>query len=215
MSIERTLPRPLPRRFFNRSPIEVAKDLLGHALVRHWQGQWLMGRIVEVEAYLGEQDEAAHAFAGCTPRNAVLFGPPGRAYVYQIYGLHWCLNVSTLPAGTAGGVLFRALEPIEGVETMLQLAPLAAGHRSTAQLLRGPGRLARALAITRACNDLDLTRRGELYLAEMEDDRRAIAVTPRVGITRSQHLPLRFYLQPSAAVSSPRGPVLQVIARGE
>jgi DNA-3-methyladenine glycosylase len=181
--------------------------------VRHWQGNWLTGRIVEVEAYLGEDDEAAHAFAGCTPRNAVLFGPPGHAYVYQIYGLHWCLNVSTLPAGTAGGVLFRALEPLAGVETMLQLAPLAAGHRGPVQLLRGPGRLARALAITRACNGLDLTRRGELYLAEGEDDPRPIVVTPRVGIRRSRHLPLRFYLQSSPAVSPPRGPVLQVIAR--
>lgn len=215
MVTERTLPRPLPRRFFNRSPVDVARDLLGHLLVRHWQEYWLIGRIVEVEAYLGESDEAAHAFAGCTPRNAVLFGPPGHAYVYRSYGLHWCLNVSTLPRGTAGGVLFRALEPLEGLETMLQLAPLAAGHRGTAQLLRGPGRLARALEITRACNDLDLTCRGALYLAEGAHDPRSIAVTPRVGITRSRHLPLRFYLQPSAAVSSPRGPVLQVIARGE
>lgn len=215
MSTERRLPQPLPRQFFNRSPIEVAQDLLGQALVRHWQGNWLMGRIVEVEAYLGEDDEAAHAFAGCTPRNAVLFGPPGHAYVYQIYGLHWCLNVSTLPKGTAGGVLFRALEPMQGVESMLQLAPLAAGHRGTAQLLRGPGRLARALAITRDCNGLDLTRRGELYLAEAEKDPRPIAVTPRVGISRAQQLPLRFYLQPSPAVSSPRGPVLKVISREE
>ncbi len=174
-----------------------------------------MGRIVEVEAYLGESDEAAHSFAGCTARNAVLFGPPGHAYVYRSYGLHWCLNVSTLPAGTAGGVLFRALEPLEGLEAMLQLAPLAAGHRGTGQLLRGPGRLARALDITRACNGLDLTRRGALYLAEGEGDPRSIAVTPRVGITRSRQMPLRFYLQPSVAVSSPRGPVLQVMTRGE
>lgn len=211
MPTAQNLPKPLPRAFFNRSPIAVAKDLLGKAVVRHWQGHWLAGRVVEVEAYLGEGDQAAHAFAGCTPRNAVLFGPPGRAYVYQSYGLHWCLNVSTLPAGTAGGVLFRALEPIRGVEEMLQLAPLAAGHRNTSQLLRGPGRLARAMAITRACNDTDLTRRGDLYLAEAEDDLRSIVVTPRVGITRSMDLPLRYYLQSSPAVSYPRGPVLEVI----
>src|SRR5487761_723589 len=109
--------KPLPASFFNRNPSVVARSLLGKVLLRH--GRSLrVGRIVETEAYLGAGDAAAHAAAGETERNAVLFGPPGRAYVYLSYGLHYCLNVSCLPAGDAGCVLLRAVEPLAGIAAM-------------------------------------------------------------------------------------------------
>ena len=110
--------RPLPRAFFSRDPRRVARDLLGKVLVR--KAPRLTARIVEVEAYLGASDPAAHSAAGKTARNAVLFGPPGYAYIYFIYGNHYCLNVSCEPDGEAGGVLFRAVEPLTGVEGMAE-----------------------------------------------------------------------------------------------
>src|SRR5437879_7100927 len=112
------LGQPLPREFYARDPREVSRDLLGKILFRRDDTSLRAGRIVEVEAYLGDDDPAAHAAAGKTLRNAVLFGPPGHSYVYFIYGNHYCFNVSCLPAGTAGGVVFRALDPLLGVEAM-------------------------------------------------------------------------------------------------
>jgi len=109
--------RRLKRKFYDRDPREVSRDLLGKLLVRNESNQVISGRIVEVEAYLSD-DPAAHSAAGRTARNDVLFGPPGRAYVYFIYGNHWCFNVSCLPDGIAGGVLFRAIEPVDGIELM-------------------------------------------------------------------------------------------------
>src|SRR6266849_3357390 len=108
----------LARSFYDRDPRLVGPDLLGKILVRRRGRKLLTGRIVEVEAYLGADDPAAHAFIGRTPRNAVLFGPPGHAYVYFIYGNHFCLNASCLPDGVPGGILFRAVEPIGGIEQM-------------------------------------------------------------------------------------------------
>src|SRR5438067_7523874 len=110
--------KPLARSFFNRDPRQVARALLGKLLVRGSGSRVRAGRIVEVEAYLGAADAAAHAASGETARNAVLFGPPGHAYVYLNYGLHYCLNVSCMPAGQAGCVLFRALEPLAGISKM-------------------------------------------------------------------------------------------------
>src|SRR4029077_15435802 len=144
-----TLPRPVPRRFYQRDPRLVAPELLGKVLLRRWRGKLLAGRIVELEAYLGAEDPAAHAAAGKTARNAVLFGPPGHAYVYFIYGNHWCLNVSCMKTGEAGGRLFRALEPLTGPPTMARLrgielpsAPLAdVPLRTLRMLTTGPGRL--------------------------------------------------------------------------
>ncbi len=104
----------LPREFFNRDPVTVGRELLGKLLIRREGRTLLAGRIVEDEAYLGVEDPAAHTYSGRTPRNAVLFGPPGHAYVYFIYGNHYCLNVSCLPDGEAGGVLLRAMEPVYG-----------------------------------------------------------------------------------------------------
>src|SRR6202790_5245708 len=136
----------LKEEFYNRDPRRVARALLGKLLIRKWPGRILAGRIVETEAYLGEDDAAAHTYSGRTPRNAVLFGPPGHAYVYFIYGNHYCLNVSCLPDGEAGGVLLRAMEPVYGQDTMSQARGLALpGVPRPAQLRMissGPGRMA-------------------------------------------------------------------------
>jgi DNA-3-methyladenine glycosylase len=161
--------------------VEVARDLLGKVL-RHGGAA---GRIVETEAYLGAGDAAAHSAAGVTPRTRVLFGPPGHAYVYLSYGVHNCLNIVAEPEGTAGCVLIRALEPLEGVEL-----PAI-----------GPGRLTRALGITLKHNGADVTH-GPLRIEEPEcGEAFKIAVTPRIGITKSASLPLRFFIEGNRYVS--------------
>ena len=191
--------RILPRAFYNRSPEVVASDLLGKLLVRHLDGQRLSGRISEVEAYLGLDDPASHAFTGKTARNAVLFGPPGVAYVYMIYGMHYCLNVSCLPDGVAGGVLFRAILPVEGVQTMAQLRGLSP-TASPKQLTGGPGRLCEAMGITRDnVNSLDFTKSSSTL--QIRDDGfvpRKILTTARIGIRKAADLPLRFLLEADA-----------------
>ena len=116
----------LPRAFFNRDPATVAREMLGKLLIRREGRTLLAGRVVENEAYLGADDPAAHAFAGQTARNAVLFGPPGHAYVYFIYGNHYCLNVSCMPEGRGEGVLFRAMEPVFGIAAMARARGIAA-----------------------------------------------------------------------------------------
>ena len=188
------MPRTLlPRSFYNRSPELVARDLLGKIISHRYRGERLAGRIVEVEAYLGLTDPASHAFIGKTPRNAVLFGPPGVAYVYFIYGMHYCLNVSCLPDGEPGGVLFRALLPMEGLQTMARLRGLTADAKPQ-QLTGGPGRLCEALGISReAINGIDLTRKSsQLGIFDDGSHPPNIEVTPRIGLTKAADRPLRF-----------------------
>src|SRR5208337_908789 len=142
--------RLLKPDFFNRDPRRVARALLGKLLIRKTPRGIRAGRIVETEAYLGQGDAAAHAAAGRTARNAVLFGPPGRAYVYFIYGNHYCLNVSCLPDGVPGGVLFRALEPVAGIQQMAKARGIELARESDVKKISsGPGRLSEALGITR------------------------------------------------------------------
>jgi DNA-3-methyladenine glycosylase len=197
----------LPRDFYDRDPRPVSRDLLGKVLVRRDGRKVLAGRIVEVEAYLGEDDPAAHSAAGRTARNAVLFGPPGHAYIYFIYGNHFCLNVSTLPDGIAGGVLFRALEPLEGIEQMALARDLeihaAADLKS---LTSGPGRLAEAFSITRERdNGKDLTRKtSDLWIADDGYRPERILETKRIGITRAAELPLRYFIAGNEFVSGPK-----------
>src|SRR6266567_5814813 len=149
--------KPLPRAFYNRDPRSVGRDLLGKVLVRRQGRKLRAARIVEIEAYLGQGDPAAHAACGRTPRNAVLFGPPGHAYVYFIYGNHYCLNISCLPDGIAGCVLVRALEPLIGVSEMFKLRGIAEDS-DLRRLTSGPGRMAAAFGITRERdNGKDLT----------------------------------------------------------
>jgi DNA-3-methyladenine glycosylase len=194
--------RVLPRRFYLRSPDLIGRDLLGKLLTRKFKGEWLTGRIVETEAYFGQDDPAAHAFAGKTPRNAVLFGPPGVAYVYFIYGMYSCLNVSCQPEGQAGCVLIRALEPVAGLETMAKLRGLPPIAKPRL-LASGPGRLCQALGITRAGqNGLDVTD-SESELQVVDDGFRpmSIAVTPRIGITKAADRPHRFVIEANDFVS--------------
>ena len=195
---------PLPRAFFARSPRRVARELLGKLLIRDLGELRLAGRIVEVEAYLGESDPAAHAAAGNTARTSILFGPPGYAYVYFIYGNHYCLNVSCEPEGKAGSVLFRALEPLQGIEEMARARNVKlGGSRDLPRLTSGPGRLAQAFGITRARdNGADLTSPGSgLWIAEDDFRPKNIRITPRIGITLAAEQPLRYILAGNAFVS--------------
>ena len=200
----------LPREFYNRDARVVAKDLLGKILVRRVNRRVLAGRIVEDEAYLGQSDAAAHAAAGKTARNAVLFGPPGHAYVYFIYGNHYCLNVSCLPEGNAGCVLIRALEPLAGIEQMVRLRELRfAGIPQRAGELRlltsGPGRLCQAMAINREHdNGADVTGRSTLYIVDDGFVPERVASTPRVGITKAADEKLRYVISGNPFVSGKR-----------
>ena len=199
--------KPLARRFFDRDPRAVARDLLGKVLVRSGPGVETAGRIVETEAYLGADDAAAHAAAGKTARNLVLWGPPGHAYVYFIYGNHFCLNVSCLPDGVAGCVLFRALEPLAGVDEMAANRGLVLPLNRTLRLLTsGPGRLCEAMAITRPRdNGADMTSSASgLWIADDGYRTRKIVVTRRVGITKSAAAPLRFFIAGNDFVSGPK-----------
>jgi DNA-3-methyladenine glycosylase len=197
----------LQRSFFNRDPRIVARELLGKLIVRREDRKQLLGRIVEAEAYLGAGDLAAHAAAGNTARNSVLWGPPGHAYVYFIYGVHYCLNISCLPAGEAGCILIRALEPVSGIREMAEARGLADLDLTSARELRkltsGPGKLCEALGITRPRdNDKDMVS-PESDLQVMSDGFRIadVAVTPRIGITKSAELPLRYVIAGNAFIS--------------
>ena len=197
----------VPRAFYNRDPRKVCEELLGKVLVRRERKTILAGRIVEVEAYLGMGDPAAHSACGRTARNAVLFGPPGYAYVYFIYGNYYCLNVSCLPDGVAGGILFRALEPLEGVERMARLRRVEVkGPRDFRQLSTGPGRLAEAFGITRhRDNGKDLTdARSDLFIADDGYPAKDVLATARIGITRATDLPLRYVISDSQFLSGPK-----------
>jgi DNA-3-methyladenine glycosylase len=194
----------LSREFYDRDPRRVSHELLGKVLVRRERHKLLAGRIVEVEAYLGEGDAAAHSFAGRTARNAVLFGPPGYAYVYFIYGNHYCLNVSCLPDGVAGGILFRAVEPLDGVERMARSRNVSLeSARDLKKLTSGPGRLAEAFGITRERdNGKDLTStRSDLFIADDGYRVGRVLTTPRIGITKAAGLPLRYLIAGNVFVS--------------
>jgi len=179
----------LPREFFNRDPVTIARELLGKLLIRRVGRKLLAGRVVEDEAYLGANDPAAHAYTGRTARNAVLFGPPGHAYVYFIYGMYFCMNVVTEPAGKAAAVLLRALEPVKNVERAC-----------------GPGLLCRALRIDRHLNGHDLLS-DDLFLAEPEENAPvSIVKRPRVGVDyagRWARRHLRFYIKGNPCISRP------------
>jgi DNA-3-methyladenine glycosylase len=187
--------RILPRSFYARPTVEVARTLLGKVLVHGATA----GIIVETEAYLGGGDDlAAHTARGVTARTRIIFGAPGHAYVYLIYGMYECLNLVSEPEGKPGCVLIRALEPIAGIELMRKRRPKA---RGVGDLASGPGKLTIAMGITRAQNGADVTR-GSLVVREpRQDSQFDILVTPRIGITKCADLPLRFLI---AAENPPR-----------
>jgi DNA-3-methyladenine glycosylase len=184
----------LPRSFYNRHTVEVARQLLGKILVH---GR-IAGTIVETEAYLGGDDLAAHSARGITDRTRVIFGPPGHAYVYFIYGMHECLNIVAEPAGQPGCVLIRAAEPLAGIGAMKRRRP---NVRSVQKLASGPGNLTRVFGITREQNGADVTR-GSLTVRQWKQEPEfAIEVTPRIGIRCCADWPLRFVMAGKAAVS--------------
>lgn len=185
--------RILPRAFYNRPTRVVARDLLGKVIV-HGDAA---GRIVETEAYLGLKDAAAHASRGLTPRTKVLFGPPGHAYVYFIYGMHCCLNLVAEAEGSPGCVLIRALEPLCGLDDMRRRR----GVERIEALASGPGKLTVAMGIGLALNGADVTA-GEFTVRECPTPEPVtIATGPRIGITKAAHWPLRFWLKGSRFVS--------------
>ena len=197
---------PLTRAFFDRPSPEVARDLLGAFLVhRLGDGTRLAGRIVEVEAYIGDgSDPGSHAHRGPTPRNRSMFGPPGRLYVYTSYGMHTCANVVCEARGRGAAVLLRALEPCEGIERMRALRGLSE-HAPLRAIASGPGRLAQALGIRLADDGRSLLR-GALVLHRPAPGAAPvrIAVSPRVGLTHGATLPYRFFDAGSACVSRAR-----------
>ena len=203
-----SLRRGLAREFYDRDPRRVGRELLGKVLIRRDGRRLRTARIVEVEAYLGEGDPASHSFAGRTLRNAVLFGPPGHAYIYFIYGNHFCLNVSCLADGVAGGVLFRALEPLTGIEVMARSRGVSiTDARDLRKLTSGPGRLAEAFDITRERdNGKDLTSaRSDLFIADDGYRVRRVLTTRRIGITKAAERTLRYLIGGNEFVSGPKG----------
>lgn len=195
---------PLPCDFYARDPRAVGRGLLGKVLVRRQQRSLLTARIVEVEAYLGEDDPAAHSHSGRTARNFVLFGPPGLTYVYFIYGNHFLFNVSCLPDGQAGGVLFRALEPMSGIAQMAKARGISLAESNDLRALtRGPGRLAEAFGITRERdNEKDLASpTSDLFIADDGFRPQRIEVTARIGITKAAEHPLRYIIAGNKFVS--------------
>ncbi len=184
---------PLAAVFYARPTAEVARRLLGHFLVSEVGGRRTVGRIVETEAYVGPHDAACHAFGRRrTPRTETLYGPPGTAYVYFTYGMHWCLNAVTERRDYPAAVLIRALEPLEGLAVMR----LRRGKVAERALCAGPARLCEALGITGDQNGTSLVR-GAVRILRDRGRRPPVAVTSRVGITRAVDWPLRFVIQGS------------------
>src|SRR5262245_11699892 len=178
----------LPRAFYDRPTLDVARDLVGKVLVHRWRGAVTSGVIVEVEAYIGESDPACHAAPGPTRRNEPLYGPPGHAYVYLNYGIHCLMNVVTEAVGSPAAVLVRALDPLDGITTMRRRRAGTGGGRRGAselrvrELCRGPGNLARAMGITLGANRVDLLA-DRLFVEDHHLPARPISWSPRVGIS--------------------------------
>ena len=189
---------PLPREFYSRDTLVVAKDLLGKYLIRHLNDENIVAKIVEVEAYRGSDDPANHAYKGQTPRNQLMFGKAGFSYVYFTYGKHYCLNVTTEKEGIPGAVLIRAIEIMDGLE----LARQNRKANSLVNLSNGPGKLTEALNITKIHNGLDLTERNELFIRHSEINRsHEITVSRRIGIKAGSEKLWRFYFKDSTFVS--------------
>ena len=194
------------REFFARDTLAVARDLLGACLVRLLDGQRLSGVVVECEAYIGQDDTACHASRGRTRRNEVMFGPPGHAYIYFTYGMHWMLNVVTEAEGFPAAVLLRAIQPMEGIETMRALRKAQESSRADRSLTGGPARLTQALAIDKTLNGADLVAGDCLWLepnASVPDG--SVGRGPRIGVQyaaeKDRLAPWRFWVRDNPYVS--------------
>lgn len=189
----------LPRSFYAADTVDIAQLLLGKLLIHHSPAGLLSARIVETEAYVAVGDEASHAYRGITPRNSVMFGEPGHAYVYFSYGMHYLLNAVTEAPGVAGAVLIRAAEPVSGVAAM-------AANRKNAKhtlLCSGPARLTSAFGIDTSLDRVDLVEGGLLTIGDDGFRRTHIVSGPRIGITRSIDFPWRYYIRGNPHVSRP------------
>jgi len=183
---------PLPREFYAKNVVIVSQNLLGKILVRVDNEKILAGRIVEVEAYDGEDDPASHAYKGMTERNKVMWDFPGKVYVYTIYGIHYCLNIVAEPKGVPAAVLIRALQPLVGIREMMKNRNI----KDVRNLTNGPARLTKALNITKDLNGVDATLKSELYVVrDILGKKFEIGVSTRIGITRGKEKPWRFYIR--------------------
>ena len=203
------MPRPLPRSFYARETLTVARELLGCVLARESGGAILRGRIVEAEAYVGEGDKACHARAGRTPRTDVLYGPPGLAYVYLTYGMHYLLNAVTEPAGRPAAVLIRAVEPLEGLDRMARGRGLSNGASANPHLLAsGPAKLCQAFGLDLRQNRSDLRGPGLWIEAGDPMPDALVATSPRIGCQTAPApwdlMPWRFYERDSPFVTPGR-----------
>jgi DNA-3-methyladenine glycosylase len=200
----RSAPPPPPRRLTRddlpAGTVALSRALIGKLLVRVREGEQLIGRIVETEAYF-PADPASHAFRGETARNRTMFGPALHAYVYFIYGANWCLNITSEAAGIGAAALIRALEPVAGIETMRALRGRE-GVRDR-DLARGPGNLCRALGIGPAFDGADIATGSALWIAD-DGARPEVGVSRRIGITKAADAELRFYARGNPSVSGPR-----------
>ena len=198
MILDLLLPRPLPRSFYTRSALTVARALLGKALIRKVGRRVLLGTIVEVEAYLGARDPASHAYRGKTKRNEVMFREGGYLYVYFTYGMHYCANVVTGEEGIGEAVLIRAVEPIDGAETMLNNRGLTRLDRN---LTNGPAKVCQAFGIGRNDNGTDLLG-DEIYIVEGRPPRKGdVGTSFRIGVSRGAEKRWRFFLKENEWVS--------------
>ena len=189
--------RPLPPDFYDRATEDVARDLLGAVLEHRTAEGVVRGRIVETEAYLGPHDPACHAVAGLTARTRTLHGPPGTAYVYFIYGMHWCFNAVTREQGHGSAVLIRAVEPLSGLELMRRRRGVA----GDVSLTSGPARLCDAFAITRDQNGVRLDRGPLRILQGIDVPDEDVVISPRIGIRKAADWPLRFHVRGNRFVS--------------
>lgn len=195
----------LSKKFYSRKTEIVAQELLGKTLVHKMDEGIISGKIVETEAYLGQRDPGSHAYRGITQRNRIMFGPAGKAYIYFVYGNHYCFNVVTEKDGVSGAVLIRALEPQEGIKLMEK-------HRRIdgplARLTNGPGKLTKALGITGSMNGADLTGNKLFIISRITSRKKeilskdfSIVNTGRIGIKEGRNLPYRYYIEGSKFVS--------------
>jgi DNA-3-methyladenine glycosylase len=195
---------PLPRSFYSQPTLRLARELLGTFLVHESAQGRCVGRIVETEAYLHD-DPACHAYRGITPRTRVLFGPPGFSYVYFIYGMYWCFNVTASPKGIGEAVLIRALEPVDGLALMKKRREIRGKALKDLELCNGPGKLTIAMGIGPELNGVDLEKK-PLYLAAQDSfplkkPDQEIEVTTRIGIRKAEHQPYRFSFKDNPFVS--------------